>query len=139
MAEWYGQPSFPNEKNIIKKRLFEFEASHQPLLSRAAFFRRLTRHFLASVLLVGGSLLGGMAGYRYFEGMSWIDAYANAAMILSGMGPLAQLETFGGKLFAGSYALYSGLTVIVAMSIILSPVLHRLLHRFHLQSEKENV
>ena len=89
----------------MKKRLFDFEASHQPLLSRAAFFRRLTRHFLASVLLVGGSLLGGMAGYRYFEGMSWIDAYANAAMILSGMGPLAQLETFGGKLFAGSYAL----------------------------------
>jgi hypothetical protein len=122
----------------MKKRLFDFEARHQPLLNRAAFFRRLARHFLASVLLIGGSLLGGMAGYRYFEGMSWIDAYANAAMILSGMGPLAQLETFGGKLFAGSYALYSGLAVIVAMSIILGPVLHRLLHNFHLQSDKEN-
>ena len=138
MAERDGQPSFINGIDIMKKRLFDFEARHQPLLSRAAFFRRLARHFLASVLLVGGSLLGGMAGYRYFEGMSWIDAYANAAMILSGMGPLAQLETFGGKLFAGSYALYSGLAVIVAMSIILSPVLHRLLHSFHLQSDKEN-
>ena len=123
----------------MKKRLFDFESRHQPLLSRAAFFRRLARHFLASVLLVGGSLLGGMAGYRYFEGMSWIDAYANAAMILSGMGPLAQLETFGGKLFAGSYALYSGLAVIVAMSLILAPVLHRLLHSFHLQSDKESI
>jgi hypothetical protein len=139
MAEWYGQPSFLNEINIMKKRLFDFEARHQPLLSRAAFFRRLARHFLASVLLVGGSLLGGMAGYCYFEGMSWIDAYANAAMILSGLGPLAQLETFGGKLFAGSYALYSGLAVIVAMSLILAPVLHRLLHGFHLQSDKESI
>ena len=139
MAEWDGQPSFLDEINIMKKRLFDFEARHQPLLSRAAFFRRLARHFLASVLLVGVSLLGGMAGYRYFEGMSWIDAYANAAMILSGMGPLGELKTFGGKLFAGSYALYSGLAVIVAMSIILSPVLHRLLHSFHLQSDKESI
>ena len=138
MAEWDGQPSFINGIDIMKKRLFDFEGRHQPLLSRTAFFRRLARHFLASALLVGGSLLGGMAGYRYFEGMSWIDAYANATMILSGMGPLAQLETFGGKLFAGSYALYSGLAVIVAMSIILGPVLHRLLHSFHLQSDKEN-
>ena len=122
----------------MKKRLFHYEARHQPLLSRPAFFRRLATHFLVSVLFVGSSLLVGMAGYRYFEGMSWIDAYANAAMILSGMGPLTPLETWGGKLFAGSYALYSGLAVIVAVSIILGPVVHRLLHRFHLQSDKEN-
>lgn len=122
----------------MKKRLFHYEARHQPLLSRAAFFRRLATHFVVSVLFVSISLLVGMAGYRYFEGMSWIDAYANAAMILSGMGPLTPLETWGGKLFAGSFALYSGLAVIVAMSIILGPVVHRLLHRFHLQSDKEN-
>jgi hypothetical protein len=122
----------------MKKRLFDFEARHQPLLSRTAFFTRLARHFLASVLFVGVSLFGGMAGYRYFEGMSWIDAYANAAMILSGMGPLTPLETWGGKLFAGTYALYSGLAVIVAMSIILGPVIHRMLHRFHLESGKED-
>jgi hypothetical protein len=122
----------------MKKRLFHYEARHQPLLSWTAFFRRLVIHFVVSLLFVGSSLLAGMAGYRYFEGMSWIDAYANAAMILSGMGPLGQLQTWGGKLFAGSYALYSGLAVIVAMSIILGPVVHRLLHRFHLQSDKEN-
>ena len=84
------------------------------------------------------SLLGGMAGYRYLEGMSWIDAFANASMILSGMGPLSALQTWGGKLFAGCYALYSGLTVIVVMGLILSPVMHRLFHRFHLQTDEEN-
>jgi hypothetical protein len=118
--------------------MLAYEASHQPLLSRGAFFRRLATHFLATVLFIGVSLLGGMAGYRYLEEMSWIDAYANAAMILSGMGPLGPLQTWGGKLFAGSYALYSGLAVIVVMGLILSPIVHRLLHRFHLQSDKEN-
>ena len=127
-----------NRINMMKKRLLDFEPHHQPLLSQAAFVRRLATHFLASVLFIGGSLLGGMAGYRYLEGMSWIDAFANAAMILSGMGPLTPLQTWGGKLFAGSYALYSGLAVIVAMSIILGPVVHRLLHHFHLQSDKED-
>jgi hypothetical protein len=120
----------------MKRRLFVFEARHQPLLSEAAYIKRLATHFLAAVLFVGGSLLGGMAGYRYLEGMSWIDAFANAAMILSGMGPLTPLQTWGGKLFAGSYALYSGLAVIVAMGTILAPVVHRFLHRFHLQDKK---
>ena len=119
-------------------RLFHYEARHQPLLSRAAFLRRFAIHFLAASLFIGGSLLGGMTGYRYFEGMSWIDAFANAAMILSGMGPLTPLQTWGGKLFAGIYALYSGLAVIVAMGIILGPIVHRMLHRFHLESEKED-
>ena len=122
----------------MKKRMLDYEARHQPLLSREAFVRRLAAHFLATVLFVGVSLLGGMAGYRYLEGMSWIDAYANAAMILSGMGPFSPLHTWSGKLFAGSYALYSGLAVIVAMGLILAPVVHRLLHRFHLQSDKED-
>lgn len=122
----------------MKKLILDYEARHQPLLSRDAFVWRLAAHFLATVLFVGVSLLGGMAGYRYLEGMTWIDAYANAAMILSGMGPLSPLKTWSGKLFAGSYALYSGLAVIVAMGLILGPVVHRLLHRFHLQSDKEN-
>jgi hypothetical protein len=122
----------------MKKSILDYEARDQPLLSREAFLRRLAAHFLATVLFVGVSLLGGMAGYRYLEGMSWIDAYANAAMILSGMGPLSPLKTWSGKLFAGSYALYSGLAVIVAMGVILAPVVHRLLHRFHLQSDKES-
>jgi hypothetical protein len=90
-----------------------------------------------AVLLIGLSLLGGMAGYRYIEGMEWIDAFANASMILSGMGPLTPLQTWGGKLFAGLYALYSGLALIAATSLILAPIVHRMLHRFHLATDKE--
>jgi hypothetical protein len=77
-----------------------------------------------------------MAGYRYLEGMAWIDAFANASMILSGMGPLGPLQTWGGKLFAGLYALYSGLALILATGIVLAPVVHRLLHRFHFELNK---
>jgi hypothetical protein len=118
-----------------KHHPFHFESRRQPLLSRPAFLRRLSRYFAVASLLVGVSLFIGMAGYHYLEGLPWIDAFVNAAMILSGMGPLAQLQTWGGKLFAGLYALYSGLAVLIAASILLAPVLHRVLHRFHLEEE----
>jgi hypothetical protein len=121
---------------LAKRRLLGYESRHQPLLSRAAFVRRLAASFGAAVLLIALSLLGGMAGYRYLEGMEWIDAFANAAMILSGMGPLAPLQTWGGKLFAGLYALYSGLALILATGLIFAPVVHRVLHRFHLEADR---
>jgi hypothetical protein len=79
----------------------------------------------------------GMAGYHYTEGFSWIDSFANAAMILSGMGPLAPLTTFNGKLFAGCYALFSGLAFISAIGVGLAPIVHRLFHRFHLELEEQ--
>ena len=104
-------------------------------LSRTKFVRRLTDHILAALFFLGMSLFVGMAGYHYLEKLPWIDAFANASMILSGMGPLNPLNSPSGKLFAGSYALYSGLAVIVVVGLILSPVVHRLLHRFHLQSD----
>ena len=97
----------------------------------------MARSCAAAALLIALSLFGGMAGYRYFEGMEWIDAFANAAMILSGMGPLTPLQTSSGKLFAGLYALYSGLALLAATGIIFAPLVHRLLHRFHLQTDKE--
>ena len=78
-----------------------------------------------------------MIGYHRLEGMPWIDAFANAAMILSGMGPLEPLHTWGGKMFAGWYALYSGLVVIVVAGIILSPIIHRVMHRFHASEDKK--
>ena len=78
-----------------------------------------------------------MAGYHYLEGLPWIDAFAGAAMILSGMGPLAPLQTWGGKLFGGFYALYSGLVVIVAAGVLLAPVIHRMLHRFHAETDSK--
>ena len=120
-----------------RHHLFRYESRHQPLLSRAAFARRLARNFAAASLLVAVSLLVGMAGYHWLEGQEWIDAFANAAMILSGMGPLAPLQTWGGKLFAGVYALYSGLLLIVTATIVLAPVLHRLLHEFHVETEDQ--
>lgn len=120
-----------------KRRLIGYESKHQPLLTRAQFARRLASMFGAATLLVTMSLVAGVVGYRYFEGMEWIDAFANAAMILSGMGPLAPLQTFGGKLFAGIYALYSGLIVIVTTGILLAPILHRMLHRFHTEDERQ--
>jgi hypothetical protein len=72
----------------------------------------------------------GMAGYAEFEGMSLADAYVNAAMILSGMGPLGELKTTAGKLFAGSYAIFSGLVIVIATGFVLAPIFHRVLHRF---------
>ncbi len=120
-----------------KPRLLTFETRHQPLLPHREFLKRLGRNFLVATLLIGLSLLGGMAGYHYLEGMAWIDAFANAAMILSGMGPLAPLQTWGGKLFAGLYALYSGLVFIAATTLILAPVLHRLLHHFHAEVDRQ--
>jgi len=77
----------------------------------------------------------GMLGYHGFEGMSWIDSFANAAMILSGMGPLTPLATTSGKVFAGFYALFSGLVFIAVAGILLAPGTHRLLHRFHLEKD----
>ncbi len=112
--------------------LLHFESRNEPLLARRAFVRRLARNFAAGLLLIGLSLLIGMAGYAYLEGMAAIDAFVNASMILSGMGPLEPLKTWGGKLFAGCYAIYSGVALLVSVGIIFAPVVHRLMHKFHM-------
>lgn len=119
----------------MRRHLFKFEAKHQPVVPQHVFARRLLRNFVAASLLIGVSLAVGMLGYHFIEGLEWIDAFADAAMILSGMGPLSTLKTSGGKLFAGFYALYSGLVLITATGIILAPLAHRLLHRFHAESK----
>ena len=102
---------------------------HPP--SRAHFFRRLGAHFVAGSLFVLISLIAGMAGYEYFEGLAWRDAFLNAAMLLGGMGPVEAPKTPGGKIFAGMYALYAGLVFLIFAGVLLVPVLHRALHRFH--------
>src|SRR5262249_22034555 len=84
--------------------------------------------------LIFVSLLAGMSGYHFLEDLPWIDAFLNAAMILGGMGPVAPIQSFGGKLFAGFYALYSGLVVIVAAGVIFAPVFHRMIHKFHAEA-----
>jgi hypothetical protein len=108
-----------------------FEHRSEPILPRRLFLRRLSRHGLLAALIVFASLMLGILGYRVFEQMGWIDAILNAAMILSGMGPASVLKTFGGKLFAAVFALYSALVLLVVGGVLLAPVAHRLLHHFH--------
>jgi hypothetical protein len=103
------------------------------------FLRRVAQNAGIAVLAVGGSLVLGMWGYWYFESLTWLDAFLNAAMLLGGMGPVESPTTEGGKLFAGVYALYAGMVVLVAASILVAPLMHRYMHKFHLESrEREN-
>jgi hypothetical protein len=109
-----------------------YEHRQEPLAPRRQFIVRLALNAALAVGVAGVSLVVGVLGYHGFEGMPWIDAFVNAAMILGGMGPIDSLHTDGGKIFAGLYALYSGLAVLSIMAILLAPVAHRFLHRFHL-------
>ena len=111
-----------------------FEQRKRPLLPRRAFYARVARSVALAVGIVLVSLGIGMAGYHGFEQLSWLDAFLNAAMILSGMGPVTPMQTTGGKLFAGCYALFSGLAFITSASVMLAPVMHRFLHKFHLEN-----
>lgn len=108
--------------------------SHHPI-SRPHFMRRMVVHFAAATGLVLVSLLIGMAGYARFEQLTWLDAFLNAAMLLGGMGPVESPHSSGGKLFAGMFALYAGLVFLVVAGLILAPVVHRILHKFHFQSD----
>ena len=114
-----------------------FEHRRAPLLPRPLFLWRLFKYGLASFGLAAVSLLLGICGYRQLEGMSWVDAFVNAAMILGGMGPVGELHTRAGKLFAGCYALYCGLIVVISMGILIAPVFHRFLHLFHLEGSAD--
>ncbi len=78
-----------------------------------------------------------MVGYRFFEGLSWTDSFLNASMILGGMGPVDYMKNDGGKIFAGVYALYSGLAFLVVAGLLFGPVAHRILHSFHYDSDQE--
>ena len=111
-----------------------YEHRNDPMLPRLAFIRRLASHAGIAAAVVLGSLGIGILGYHFIEGLAWIDALANAAMILGGMGPVDPLHSNPGKLFASFYALYSGIVFLVAVGIIFAPVFHRILHRFHLEA-----
>lgn len=118
----------------MKTLLPEYEHRAQPVIPAHQFLIRLAHSGIIALALIAVSLFVGMVGYRILEGLSWIDAFLNAAMLLGGMGPVNTPVTFGGKLFAGVYALYCGLAVILAAGVILAPVAHRVLHRFHMES-----
>lgn len=114
----------------LKKHTMLEPRSKKPIPFRA-FLNRLSVYMAAVLLFTGASLLIGIAGYRYFESLAWVDCFVNAAMILGGMGEIDPLQTEGGKIFAGIYALYSGLWVVACMGLIIAPVFHRILHKFH--------
>jgi len=114
----------------------KLERRHQPLLPLREFLRRMAAYGGVALVLVALSLAIGTVGYRTFAGLSWIDALYNAAMILTGMGPVDTVRTTAGKLFASGYALFSGVAFLSSVSLLLAPVVHRLLHHFHLEIEE---
>lgn len=112
-----------------------YESRKQKPISHALFLRRVLLHFSAALVLLLLSVGLGMAGYAGFEGLSALDAFLNSAMLLGGMGPVNDPVTDGGKLFAGLYALFAGLVFIVSAALVFTPVVHRILHRFHWDEE----
>jgi len=112
-----------------------YEARRQPPLNRARFLRRMLGHAAAAAALLLASLAIGMAGYMHFEGLSALDAFVDAGMLLGGMGPVHLPATGAGKLFAGCFALYAGLVFIATAALLLAPLVHRVLHRFHWDGE----
>jgi hypothetical protein len=113
-----------------------FEHRSSPLLPRHEFIGRMRRCVLISAGIAAVTLAIGMLGYHILEKMPWPDSFANASMILSGMGPLGNLNTDAGKIFAGIYALFCGLIFVTIITILLAPIFHRALHKFHLETGK---
>lgn len=108
-----------------------YEPRAHPPIPHAHFVLRILSHSALAFGLVLLSLLIGIGGYMYYEDLPWRDAFLNAAMLLGGMGPVNAPQTDGGKLFAGLYALYAGLVFLIGASLIVAPVAHRILHKFH--------
>jgi hypothetical protein len=114
-----------------------YEHKGEPVVSREVFLRRLGRNALVALSIIGVSLIAGIFGYRTLEGMAWIDAFLESAMLLGGMGPIHAPMTPAGKIFAGVYALYSGILVIGTAGIILAPIFHRVLHSLHVEDDED--
>src|SRR3989442_761796 len=114
-----------------------YERRRQPLLPRRAFMRRVGRSTAVSTALLGVSLGVGVAGYHAIAGLGWVDAILNASMILTGMGPVSQLSGNAAKLFASAYALFSGVVFIASAGVVVAPIAHRLLHRFHVEVDDD--
>ena len=116
-----------------------YEHKSQPLLPQWAFYLRMARSVAVVAGVVAFSLFLGSAGYHYLGGLTWPDALLNASMILTGMGPVDPLPNAAAKLFATFYALYSGIAFLTVMAVLVAPLLHRFLHKFHLEiSERDD-
>lgn len=110
-----------------------FEPFRKKLLPRREFYRRMTRTAACGAILILFSLSVGIFGYHFIGGIDWADAFVDASMILSGMGPVSPLRNTAVKLFAGCYAIYCGIALLATTGVIFAPVVHRALHKFHLE------
>jgi hypothetical protein len=115
----------------------KFEHRHQPLAPRDKFVRRLVYAALLAVGALAVWLLLGMIGYHLLAQLSWVDAFLNASMIVGGMGPVDLLQTSAAKIFAGFYAIFSGVIFLAIFGLLIAPIFHRFLHRFHLESKEK--
>jgi len=122
--------------SIFASMARKFESRKQPLMSQADFVKRMLQFALYSFLIVGFSMALGVVGYMYFGDLNFIDAFHMSALILTGMGPVAEMKTVAAKLFSSFYALYSGVAFLTMMATFLAPILHRLLHILHLDDEE---
>ena len=115
--------------------MFRFERKHERLAPLSVFIRRLLSSLFFGCSMVGVALFLGIAGYHWIAGFGWVDSLLEASMILGGMGPINPLSSQGAKLFASAYALFSGLIFIAIMGVILAPIIHRIIHSFHLDEQ----
>ena len=112
-----------------------FERRHQKIAPVPVFIKRLTAYIGTAILLILAALFIGIAGYHWLAGLSWVDSLLNASMILGGMGPVNPLTSTSAKVFASLYALFCGLVFIAVMGIVFTPIVHRMLHKFHVDDK----
>jgi hypothetical protein len=112
-----------------------FERKYEKLAPMSVFIRRMAESVMMAGILIAVTLFIGVTGYHWIAGIGWVDSLLEASMILGGMGPVKNLTTTGAKIFASVYALFSGLIFIAIMGVVLAPVTHRMLHKFHIDEE----
>ena|ERR1041385_2537360 len=112
-----------------------FESKREELASRARFLRRMAVSLSLSAAIIAVGLAVGVVGYHWIAKLDWTDAFLEASMILTGMGAVATLSTTQSKIFAALFALFSGIVFISAVTILVAPLFHRLMHKFHVADE----
>jgi hypothetical protein len=112
-----------------------YEHRKQKLAPLSTFYQRVLKNIMIAIIILSFCLLIGIAGYHYLAEASWLDSLHNSSMILSGMGPVIEINTVSGKVFSSFYALFCGIVFITNIGVILAPVLHRMYHRLHLEDQ----
>jgi hypothetical protein len=132
MPSTYGKLQTPDHMQRM-----QYEHRGQPPISTRLFLVRMVHHTAFLFVVVIGSVALGTAGYHWIDGSAWLDGFVNACMLLGGMGPVGELETSGGKVFAALFALYAGLVFLIGGAVLLTPILHRVMHKYHWDAEHQ--